>query len=135
MHWWYYLGFPIFGMFLVAQLLMLSPGYLHRRLMKETFLWMYYTVRKFSVQLIAWWFWWTRVFMLQAMFCTGALILPVYYACVIYLDADYKPLQSKCNRSLQRKRNQKGFGVLTLAGRLCVFSDVSNFYGKELVML
>ena len=129
------MGFPVFGLFLVAQCLLFSPGYVYRWLTKEKFIRVFHAVRMFCRQLVVWWSWWTRVFMLQATYCTGALILPLYNLSFIYVDADYKPLHSKCNRILKRKRNQKGFGLLTLSGRLCVFSDVCNVYGKELVML
>ena len=129
------MGFPIFGLFLVAQCLMSSPGSVYRWLTKEKFIWICNAVQKFSDQLIVWWSWWTRVFMLQATYCTGALLLPLYYASFIYVDADYKPLESKRNRFIKRKRNRKGYGILTMAGRSCVFSDVCNVYGKELAML
>ena len=86
-------------------------------------------------QLIVWWYWWTQVFILQFMHCTGALILPIYNYFLIYFDADYKPCYSKRNWSFRKKRDQKGSQILVIAGHLCVFSNVCNIYRKDLVLL
>ena len=75
------------------------------------------------------------MFMLQATYCVGALLLPLYKKTFIYLDADYDPMQSLRKRVFKRKRYRKGYQLLTLAGRLCVYSDVCNVYRKDLVLL
>ena len=109
--------------------------YMHNWLNKEKLIQMCNAVKKFSIQLIVWWFWWTRAFILQAMYCTGALILQLYNVYLRYVDTDYKPLQSKCNRLIKRKRKQNRCGLLTMAGCFCTFSDGCNTYGRELVLL
>ena len=133
--WWYFLLFPIFGMSLLAQWMMHSPKYIKMLARFETLYKLLVFLRKVLFQAIAWWFWWTRVFMLQATFCVGTLLLPIYKKTFIFLDADYMPLQSQRKRLFKQRRDKKGYKILTLAGRLCVYSNVCNVYGKDLVLL
>ena len=132
--WWYYMRFPFFGLFLVAKLLMCSPYYAVS-LMRKNLVCFLKHIRKFFVQAIIWWFWWTRVFILQATYCAGALLLPIYTKILLYLDADFRPLRSKQTQKLQRHIRPDKHRLLTLAGRFCVFSNVCNVYGKDLVLL
>ena len=75
------------------------------------------------------------MFMLQFTYCTGALLLPIHSNFLIYLDANFRPLQSKRSRSIKRHCRQCGTRVHTLADRLCVFSNVCNIYAQDLVLL
>ena len=75
------------------------------------------------------------MFMLQAAYCVGALLLPLYNKTFIFLDADYMPMKSKRKRIFKQRRDKKRHQIVTLAGRLCVYSNVCNVYGKDLVLL
>ena len=73
--------------------------------------------------------------MLQATYCVGALLLPLYNLTLISLDADYNPLKSQRKRLFKGQQDRKGYRLLAMAGKLCVYSDVCNVYGKDLVLL
>ena len=131
--WWFYLMFPVFEMFLLAKLMMSSHKYLCTIARIETWYKICDVLKKAFVQVIVWWFSWTRVFMLQATYFAGALLLPLYKKALIHLDADYNSIQSQRKRVFSIKRHRKGYQLLTLARRLCVYMDVYNVYGKDLV--
>ena len=102
--WWFYLMFPVFGIFLWAKLMMCSPNYLRTIARLGTWYKVCDVIKKVFVQEIVWWFWWTRVFILQATYCVGAPLLPLYKKTFIYLDADYDPTQSQRKRVFKRKK-------------------------------
>ena len=53
-YWWYYIGFPIFGLLLEAKWFICLLEYVHNWLNTEKLIWMYNVIKKFSIQIIVW---------------------------------------------------------------------------------
>ena len=83
--------------------------------------------------LIVWWCWWTKLFLLMMWYILGRVLYPIYIHLFVSLDTK---IRKSTNRKYKRKLiTSKRFPLLVLAGRACVYSNVYNVYGKDLMML
>ena len=86
-------------------------------------------------QLWEWAAWWTRLNILIICYVAGYLLTPLYDQILIYIDSVIISKAGKHKRFRNKYFSKSNSQFLTLAGSLCVFTEVINVTGAEMAML
>ena len=93
-------------------------------------------MRTYAVQLIQWWYWWTQFTLLQIIRGIGYLWYPLYVKCLILLDVNFKVRNSRKYRKIKRNYRKSVTNIiLSLAGKLCVFTEAFNIDAESMAFL
>ena len=84
-------------------------------------------------QFVVWWYWWTKLLLLMLWYILGRALQPIYNNSFVYVDSE---IRVSVNKKYKRKMIcSKRYPLMVMCGRACVYTNVYNVVGKDLVML